>query len=129
MKTPDESKCGMECIRTNAERICVKPEKGQCPRCEQLVSECLARIRQLESRLAQAEKERDAAVRDMSKAVRENGVCIACKHDKPFDNNCEENDFDCVNCISPCMCKSCHIGSNYEWRGPCPENTPDPAKE
>lgn len=123
MKTPDESKCGMECIRTNAERICVKPEKGQCPRCEQLVSESLARIRQLESRLAQVEKERDAALSDMRKAVKENGVCIACKHDIPFDDNCEANHYRCEICKSPCMCQSCHLGSNYEWRGVCAENS------
>lgn len=75
MKPIDEIKCGMECIRTNAERICVKPEKGQCPRCEQIVSESLARIQQLESRLAQVEKERDAAVADL-KLVRCCGTCI-----------------------------------------------------
>lgn len=64
MKTPDENKCGMECIRTNVERICVKPENGQCPRCEHLVEESLAYIQQLEARLAQAERERDELLKE-----------------------------------------------------------------
>lgn len=61
-KTPEEIKCGMECIRTNAERACVKPEKGQCPRCEQIVQDHINLVHYLESRLAQAERGRDAAV-------------------------------------------------------------------
>ena len=129
MKTADGIRKGLEVCPSHNDCTGICPYEGtnMCRRF--LMKDALAYIQQLESLLAQAERERDAAVRDMSKAVRENGVCIACKHDKPFDNNCEENDFDCVNCISPCMCKSCHIGSNYEWRGPCPENTQDPAKE
>lgn len=56
MKTPDANKCGLECIRTNVERICVKPEKGQCPRCEQLVGESLDHIQQLEANWSQVSK-------------------------------------------------------------------------
>ena len=129
MKTPDENKCGMECIRTNAERTCVKPENGQCPRCEQLVEETLGRVRQLESTysqvskalcgkenasldellqaadqlktaLAQAERERDALMLYIPRN------CISCKH--------EEKRYECT---IPCK---------WEWRGVCPENTKEP---
>lgn len=106
MKTPDESKCGMECIRTNVERICVKPEKGQCPRCEQLVSESLARIQQLESRLAQVEKERDAAVFDL------HGDCDVCKNGGKT----------CIKCVHCLMSQEATI-DGWKWRGVCAENT------
>lgn len=73
MKTPDVNKCGMECIRTNAERICVKPENGQCPRCEQLVEEALVRVRQLESTYSQVSKalcgKESASLDDLLKAA------------------------------------------------------------
>lgn len=129
MKTPDESKCGMECMRTNAERICVKPEKGQCPRCEQIVSESLARIRQLESRLAQVEKERDAALYDMNQL--QGATCAYCKNlfrtagashvqCREFGDLSKFSDDENYN---PLMC------GRFEWRGLCPENTQDPAKE
>jgi hypothetical protein len=107
MKTPEETKCGLECIRTNAERVCVKPEKGQCPRCEQLVGEGLSRIQQLEAELAAVKRERDAAVKDISRGSR----CSVCK--KFFKNN------DGVGCSGGVYC----IPLNFEWRGVCPENT------
>ena len=126
MKTPEEIKKGLECCQTI---VCC----GICPYHDigEIAAECTATltgdafelIKQLESSLAQVEKERDAAVSDMRTAVKTNAVCIACKHDRPFDNNCEENDFDCANCKSPCMCQSCHLGNNYEWRGICAENS------
>lgn len=50
------NKCGLECIRTNVERVCVKPEKGQCPRCEQLVGESLEHIQWLEASYRQVSK-------------------------------------------------------------------------
>ena len=106
MKTPDESKCGMECIRTNVERLCIKPEKGQCPRCKQLVDESLAYIQQLESRLAQVERERDAAIRDCSMFP-----CQTCAD--------RENGDLCYTCLVHPSTER----SNYEWRGVCPENT------
>ena len=105
MKKPEEIKCGMECIRTNAERICIKPEKGQCPRCEQLVKENLNLIHYLESRIVQVERERDAAVADL-KLVRCCGTCI-------------NNEGGCTT--------ECYIVSGrptgWQWRGVCPENT------
>ena len=136
MKTPDESKCGMECIRTNAERICVKSENGQCPRCEQLVEESLISIRQFEStygqvskalcgkenatldellqavdqlksRLAQAERKRDAAIRDLNC----NWKCAICKKFTRPVTKCPHY-------------RECGLSYMFwEWRGVCEENT------
>lgn len=105
METPEENKCGLECIRTNAERVCVKPPKGQCPRCEQIVEESLECIRQIKRKLAAVEQERDAAVKDISRGSR----CTVCK--KFFKNN------DGVGCTGGVYC----IPNNFEWRGVCPE--------
>ena len=52
----DDKKCGLECIRTNAARMCVKPEKGQCPRCKQLMEEAQEHYRQLEASYSQVSK-------------------------------------------------------------------------
>lgn len=101
MKTPEENKCGMECIRTNADRSCVKPEKGQCPRCKQLVDESLAYIQQLESRLAQVERERDAAVKIIE------------------DATTYLEDFGSVKFA---------LMQLKKWRGVCPENTKEDSK-
>lgn len=125
MKPTEEIKCGMECIRTNASRICIKPKNGQCPRCEQLVSESLGRIQQLESQLAQVKRERDAAVRCLMEATKDGSVCTGCRHDLGIDGRCEEADFDCKQCKIPCMCKTCKKNSNYQWRGVCDDDTED----
>ena len=60
-------------------------------------------IDQLESRLAQVERERDAAVNDLDKALNLDEVddCHFCKH------------------IKKPTCYEC----KWEWRGVCPENT------
>ena len=114
MKTPDKNKCGLECIRTNVERVCVKPEKGQCPRCEQLVGESLDRIQQLEAELAEVEKERDAAIRDIPR------VCGYCKWYEITNNRCTP-DHDCKN---PNGCLNISgINTGWQWRGVCAENT------
>lgn len=62
MKPPDYSGCALECIRSNKERECIKTIKGVCPYCESIAGEANERIKQIESRLAQVERERDAAV-------------------------------------------------------------------
>lgn len=95
---------------------------------EQKHTVTLRYIQQLESRLAQAERERDAAVADLKEATESGSVCTGCKHDTDFDRPCEQADFDCKQCIQPCKCKTCERNSNYEWRGPCPENTKEEPK-
>ena len=61
------------------------------------------RIDELESRLAQAEMERDAAVEDLYPS------CELCKYD-----NRKADEVPYIGCGH---------GMNWEWRGVCPENT------
>ena len=106
MKTPDYSGCALECIRSNKERECIKTIKGVCPYCESVAGEANERIQQLESRLAQVERERDAAVADCSR-------------------------FPCATCSDKAngdLCHNCNVRkdttrTNHEWRGVCAENT------
>lgn len=66
-------------------------------------------ITQIESRLAQVERERDAAVADL----RIYAGCKVCKFgDLKFPN-------DCMDCIRMC---------NWQWRGVCEENTKEEGK-
>lgn len=65
------------------------------------------RIDELESRLVQAERERDAAMDD----ARNGTMCDTCKHN---------NSKDYLN--KPCY-KCDEAFSYWEWRGVCPENT------
>lgn len=123
-KTPDEIACGLECIRTNAERVCVKPEKGQCPRCEQLVGETLEFIQRLETdnaeknkRIAELEKKLAAVKRERDTAVRSLGwsrYCVNCKH-----SSVSGHKEPCKSCVNDGVTKK----TNWEWRGVCPENT------
>lgn len=83
------------------------------------------RIEELESRLAQVERERNAAVRCLMEATKERAVCTGCRHDLGIDGRCEEADFDCKQCKTPCMCKTCKANSNYQWRGVCDDDTED----
>ena len=122
MKTPDESKCGMECIRTNVERLCIKPEKGQCPRCKQLVDDSIAYIQQLESRLAQVELERDGMaefiknIDPLSFSI----IPVACRCCKNFDGNYTKD-----KCA---FCQTYGTNANWQWRGVREENTKEEEK-
>jgi hypothetical protein len=111
MKPPDEVKKGLQLCSNGNMRECM-----QCPypigfECfEQPMKDALAYIQQLESRLAQVERERDAAVKVM-RLVR---LCENCKHcDKP----CES--YPC----SSCAMDRERSKPNWEWRGVCPENS------
>lgn len=110
MKTPDKNKCGMECIRTNAERVCVKPENGQCPRCEQLVEEVLGRIKQLESIVSQVSKalcgKENATLDELLKAADQ----LKYRIKKPVEH--EATLYRCGTCPS---CRN--VVSNYESWG------------
>lgn len=73
--------------------------------CEKSITENLDK---LQSRLAQVERERDAAVNDLNKAMLldEAEFCTFCKNiKKPYCHSCE-----------------------FEWRGVCPENTKEEVK-
>lgn len=119
MKKPEEIKKGLDCCQTTVRcNICPYTDVGN------IVAECSGRLAgdaleyiiQLESRLAQVERERNAAVKDLADA------CKYCKH-----ISCDDEDEN-----SPC--KDCMqrkggvpfapmIRTRFEWRGVCEENT------
>lgn len=66
-------------------------------------------LEQLESRLAQVERERDAAVHDLEEA----SFCADCKH---FDESVFNE--PCSSCVEDTKTKK-----NWQWRGVCPENS------
>lgn len=97
--------------------------KALCDKENATTDELLQAASQLKSRLAQVERERDAAVAVMAEAAKDGGVCIGCKHSTGLDDACEAADFDCNECKVPCMCRTCEANSNYEWLGVCEENS------
>ena len=99
--------------------------KALCGKENADLEELLQAVSQVKTRLAQVERERDAAVGDLQEAARDGEVCTACKHDGEFAEACADADFDCKQCKQPCMCKTCNANSNYEWIGLCEENTHD----
>lgn len=110
MKTPEEIKKGLE--------VCATLD-GDCDSCpydgKQLVcvdmsrKDALAYITQLEQRIAQAESERDAAVKDIG---------ISCDYCAYADNPFGE---------APCMSlEEYELGKlcgGWQWRGVCEENS------
>ena len=77
----------------------------------------VANIQLLEERLAQVERERDAAVRELKLGE----DCDNCKH----RNECKRDGFGYKKCTEcgECLCSKCEGGeSQYEWRGVCEEN-------
>ena len=114
MKTPEEIKKGLE-IEISVHYHLPNPEPRLTPRefmyMEQLHSDALAYIQQLESRLAQVERERDAAIRDCARFP-----CRTCDD--------KENGDLCHNC----NVRKDTTRTNYEWRGVCEENTKEEEK-
>jgi predicted metalloendopeptidase len=85
-------------------------------------------IEQLESRLAQVERERDAAVSDIN--FYQSAVCFTCSNHIPPE---EREDWriyckkygrlpEVISDKRPTFC------SGYNWRGVCPENTKEEEK-
>lgn len=108
MKTPKEIKKGLELCSNGDMRECLKcpyPIGFEC--FENPMKDALAYIQQLESRLAQIEREKKAMLHDMSKYT----MCGACKRLADGDK-CPQND----------SCVYGEIG-RFEWRGVCEENT------
>jgi len=106
MKTPDEIKKGLDCNNIDHCNEC--PYDGlDCAK--HVDQDALAYIQQLEaenadlkSRLAQVERERDAALHDFLC-----DPCEVCKHGETALDDC---------CALYTQCK-------FEWRGVCSENT------
>lgn len=99
--------------------------KALCGKENSTMDEILKAAYQVKSRLDQAEREKDAVLRCLMKATKEGAVCTGCRHDLGIDGRCEEADFDCKQCKTPCMCKTCKANSNYQWRGVCDDDTED----
>lgn len=121
MKSPDDIKKGLECCAKNSTLACLdcpyrreKREKKPC--FDMLLADAAELNAKLEQRLAQAERERDAAVHDLKLA--DELDCEYCKHQF---GGCTYD--GCKQCSSPCPCGSCRDNSNYVWRGVCPENS------
>lgn len=86
--------------------------KALCGKENSTLDEILQAANQVKSRLAQVERERDAAFADI------NRCCGTCKH---FQN--EEDDCDAEECIGS---GSYNEPSGWEWRGVCAQNTEEP---
>ena len=114
MKTPDEIKKGLELHNTAGRcKECPYTADSEFKKtCFQLVAaDALAYIQQLETRLAQVERERDALIKHVQ------GKCHACKHADGFPN-----EGLCGSCKHTFHAKR-ESAENWEWRGVCPENT------
>lgn len=118
MKTPDE-------IKKDVETCLNFPPHAACNLCqlfdecggnaEHIIKELYDLVLHLESRLAQVERERDAAV----KAV-EWYPCFTCKNISSA--HCE----DCLRNRNLALDRAGkYLPDNYEWRGVCEENTKD----
>ena len=124
MKTPEEIKKGLECCAKNSTLACIecpyRIDKREGKPCFDML---LTDVKELHSilnqRLAQTERERDAAVKDMER----HKDCCTCKH--------QYNHFECgrENGCAGCPNAECHcsIGDTteecWQWRGVCEENS------
>lgn len=125
MRTPEVIKKGLECCVAKPNGLTVKDCDIECPYfhegvfCKNALHGDVKRIiQQLESRLAQTERERDAAVSDISRASA--FLCRACRKNNwpncgAGRNNLEPDDV--IGC------------DDFEWRGVCDENTKEATKE
>lgn len=105
-KTPEE-------IKADAVTCLTRPQKSECNRfalykecagdCRYVIKELYDLVLYYESRLAQAERERDALAYDAR-------GCYSCRH-----MNVNPNEEPCASCVED--------GSGYVWRGLCQENT------
>lgn len=111
-KTPEE-------IKADAATCLTRPQKSECNRfalykecagdCRYVIKELYDLVLYYESSLAQAEREKDAAVHDLA----EGRNCADCKHyyESVFNEPCS-------SCIEDTETKK-----NWQWRGVCTENT------
>lgn len=111
-RSPEEIKKGLKCCVAKVKGLTVKDCDVDCTYfhegvfCKNMLhGDAIRIIQQLESRLAQAERERDAAVMDLENVIELSAIvnldCEFCKHmDRP-------------------TCEEC----GWEWRGVCQANT------
>lgn len=90
--------------------------KALCGKENADLEELLQAVSQVKNRLAQVERERDAALSEWKRTKMDSeGMCWTCKHGFITD-------IGSCRCISPVPCDE---GENWEWRGLCEENTHD----
>ena len=111
MKTPDEIKKGLAACSADEchgqHEGCTYQDQFFCTM--RMCGDALAYIKQLESRLAQAERERDT----LNAALEGDRFCGDCFH---------LNSKDQGRCLS-CSQDRERSKPLWQWRGPCPENT------
>lgn len=125
-ETPDTIKKGLLCCSNSNigcsqcpyDDYCGIQGEGDTPE-----QDALACIQQLETRLAQVEREREALMDDLQEAAKAGSVCTGCAYDVDFGRPCEIAYFDCKQCKEPCPCQTCQANSQYKWRGVCEEDT------
>ena len=104
MKSPDEIKKWLECCFINNCDGCPYDTDGCADNEEK--ADTLAYIEQLEQRIAQVERERDALKHDLNACfIRPTKMCRVCEN------------------IKTKACNMCERGDLFKWRGVCPENT------
>lgn len=115
-RTPEEIMKGLECCRL---AFGFQECGSRCPYYRDsccgvlLAADAIALIQNLTA-------ENAAMLDTIKRMAHSGGVCIGCVHmdDEPtIIEQCEDLDFDCEKCPSPCACHSCKEGSNYTWRG------------
>lgn len=119
MKTPEDIKNGLEYCYSAKPCVDCKYDQRDFPHCvRRLLKDAIDGHKQLESRLAQVERERDAAVADL----KEGGDCYFCKHGD-LASQCDF--WSCSTCTNEqCPCYRCDRTNNkFEWCGVCEENT------
>lgn len=67
--------------------------------CHQLIT--------IQKQLEQVKRERDDI-------ARMEDDCPHCAHRNEHPADC---DFNCLSCETPCICRECYNGSNFEWSG------------
>lgn len=117
MKTPDEIKKGLALHRSTlgCDNICPydgwNAETGSC--IQRLMKDTVEYIEHLETRLAQVERERDAALVDIA------NTCWSCGNAKP--NQLSKFLYSCPHLKGKTGVRTqCE---HWQWRGVCPENT------
>lgn len=135
-RTPEETMKALECCnKLNSCHECPYNEMSGNYSClceknddasaliQQLIKQnrALAEIKEsYEKVISRQERENAAMLETLKRMAHCGGVCVGCVHmdDEPtILAHCEDLDFDCEKCPSPCACHSCKEGSNYTWKG------------
>lgn len=125
-KTPEEIKKGMTCCLTRWEGDYLASCHTDCPYRNEgiwcrnvLMADIKEWNKRLESSLAQAERERDAAVVDITNSA----PCFACWHFIRNSGACKGGKRCCDEQFRAEIGATEYDGPEWKWRGVCAENT------